>query len=77
MEFLGNILPYVQLVLSVLLVVGILMQQSDASLGAAFGGGNDAGGVQHTRRGAEKVVFDGTIIISILFVLSIVIELFI
>ena len=78
MELLREILPYGQMVLAVLLIVGILMQQSDASLGAVFGGGNDGGGgASRTRRGLEKILFNGTIIIAILFVLSSILALLI
>jgi protein translocase SecG subunit len=65
----ANILPIIQIVLSVLLVAGVLIQQSDAGLGSAFGGG-DGGGGGHTRRGMEKNIFYGTIVIAILFVAS-------
>jgi preprotein translocase subunit SecG len=75
MESFTGILPYIQMVLAVLLVVGVLMQQSDASLGAVFGGGNDAGGIKRTRRGLEKILFNGSITVSILFVLSSLIAL--
>jgi preprotein translocase subunit SecG len=64
-----SILPIVQIILSILLVAGVLMQQSDGGLGSAFGGG-DGGGGGHTRRGAEKTIFNATIVIAILFVAS-------
>ncbi len=63
-----NVIPVIQIVLSVLLIVLILMQQNDASLGAAFGG--DDSGVARTRRGPEKFVFIATVIIAIAFALS-------
>lgn len=50
----------------------ILMQQSDAGLGAVFGG-TDGGGINRTRRGSEKIIFQATIVIGILFVLSVAI----
>lgn len=65
----AQILPIIQIILSLLLVAGVLMQQSDAGLGSAFGGG-DGGGSGHTRRGMEKTIFNATIIIAILFVVS-------
>ena len=74
MQFLAQILPYIQLILSAILVAVVLLQQSDASLGGAFGGG-DNGGVQHTRRGAAKVLFNTTIIVGILFTVSALIAL--
>lgn len=69
MENLANILPYIQIVLSILLVGSILLQQTGNDLGGAFGGGDDFSG-GHTRRGMEKTLFNITIIIAILFVLS-------
>lgn len=69
MGFITTILPYVQVVLAVLLAGAILLQQTSASTGGAFGGG-DAMGSYHTRRGAEKALFNLTIIIGVLFALS-------
>ncbi len=69
MENLSNILPYIQIILSVLLVVSILLQQSGNDLGGAFGGGDDFSN-KHTRRGLEKTLFNITVIIAILFVIS-------
>ena len=64
-----QILPYIQAVLSILLVVGILLQRSEASLGTAFGSG-DAVGSKFSRRGFEKILFNATILIAILFLAS-------
>ncbi len=67
MTFISNILPYIQIILSIILIVIILVQQSDAGMGGVFGGGGGEGGVYHTRRGFEKFLFTTTIVISILF----------
>ena len=75
MENLGAYLPYIQISLAVLTSVAILLQRSEAGLGAAFGD-YDAG-VKITRRGFEKFMFNGTIVLGILFVLSVVIDLII
>ncbi|HRH25535.1 MAG TPA: preprotein translocase subunit SecG [Parcubacteria group bacterium] len=69
-----NILPYIQAVLSVVLVVAILLQRSDASLGSAFG--NEQGNTKFTRRGFEKFLFNATIVIAILFAVSAILSLF-
>lgn len=53
-----------QIVLAVLLVAAILLQARGTGLGAAFGGG---GNVYRTKRGAEKKLFQLTIVLSILF----------
>lgn len=63
-----QILPYIQIGLSVILIALILIQQSDADLGS-FGGSTNTASM-HTRRGAEKVVFYATILIAILFAAS-------
>jgi preprotein translocase subunit SecG len=60
------LLAVIQIILSVVLIAAILLQNSESGLGAAFGG--DDGGVKTTRRGAEKVMFQGTIILAIVFV---------
>jgi len=69
MSIAGSI-PYIQIVLSVLLIGGILLQQSEAGLGGAFGGGDGFSSGHHTKRGAEKILFVGTIVISILFAVT-------
>jgi len=62
-----GMVPYIQIVLSVLLILGVLIQQSDAGAGGTFGGGDGFSSGHHTKRGAEKTIFIGTIIIAILF----------
>ena len=59
-------LPIIQIVLSILLTVGILLQVSSAGIGASLGGGDSVANY-HTRRGFEKFLFYFTIIIAILF----------
>ena len=76
MEFLHGVLPYVQIVLSALLIVAIVLQRTGASLGGAFGGDNFSSGF-HTRRGLEKTLFYATITLGILFALSAFINLLI
>lgn len=77
MQSLVGILPYIQIVLSIFLIGGILLQQSEASLGAVFGDSGESGGQARTRRGFEKTVFTATIVLAILFIVSIVVSLFI
>jgi protein translocase SecG subunit len=75
-SFISTILPFIQLVLSVLLVVAIILQTRGSSLGGAFGG-SDAGTTFYTRRGAEKVLFRATIALGVLFALSAFISLYV
>ncbi|HEX2792362.1 MAG TPA: preprotein translocase subunit SecG [Candidatus Paceibacterota bacterium] len=69
MAYLAAYLPYIQIVLSVLLVLGIVLQNRGASLGGAFGGDNFAS-TFYKRRGAELFLFNATIVIAVLFVLT-------
>ena len=64
-----QILPYIQIVLSMLLIGGVLLQRSEAGLGTAFGGDGTIGG-RFMRRGFEKILFNATIVITALFVIS-------
>jgi preprotein translocase subunit SecG len=60
----GVILDIAQFILACLLIASILLQAKGTGLGAAFGGG---GNVFRTRRGAEKKIFQLTIVFAILF----------
>ena len=62
-------LPYIQIILSVLLIAAILLQQRGSSLGGAFGGDNFSSAF-HKRRGAELFLFKFSIGIAIIFVLT-------
>ncbi len=75
MQFIANILPYAQIVLSVLLIIAILLQQRGSSLGGAFGGDN-MGTTFYTRRGGEKLLFQATITLGVLFTLAAFLNLF-
>ena len=68
MEFLVTVLPWLQIILSIILVAAILLQQSGAGVGGALGGGDDS--IHYTRRGMEKVLFYVSIIVATLFTLS-------
>lgn len=74
MAALATFLPYIQIGLVVLIIIGVLFQQSDTSLGGAFGAG-DSGSNFRTRRGAERFLFIGTIVVSVLFVASCIVAL--
>ena len=60
-----QILQYVTLISAVLLVVVILMQNQGAGLGGAWGG---EGNFYRSKRGAEKALFIGTIVLSVIFI---------
>ena len=63
------ILPIIQIVLAVLMTAAILLQQSEAGLGVAFGG-SDSVSSWRTRRGFEKFLFIGTLVLGVLFIAS-------
>ena len=54
----------IQIILAVLLMAAILLQQRGTGLSGAFGG---EGSAYSTRRGIEKILFSGTIIVAVLF----------
>lgn len=55
-----------------LMIVCILLQQRGASLGAGFG---SSGELYTTRRGFDKNLYEATIILAVIFVLSILVSL--
>lgn len=63
-----TILQIVTIGSGVLMVASILLQQRGASLGAGFG---SSGELYTTRRGLDKNLFEATIVLAVIFVLSI------
>ena len=63
----------IQVIVSVLLVISILLQNRGSGLSAAFGG--DFGGY-YTKRGFEKFLFYLSIILSILFIILAIINVY-
>lgn len=53
-----------QIILAGILIGAILMQAKGSGLGSAFGGG---GNIYQTKRGAEKVLYNSTIVLGIIF----------
>lgn len=66
-------LAVTQIIVSTLLIVMILLQSQGGGTGAVFGGGG--GETYHTRKGVEKIVFTGTIIGTVVFILISVVNL--
>lgn len=64
----NDIIQITTVVSAILVILSILLQQRGASLGAGFGG---SGELYTTRRGVDKSLFDVTIILSVIFILSI------
>lgn len=68
----NTILQIVTVGSAVLMMISILLQQRGASLGAGFGGSNE---LYTTRRGLDKNLFEATVVLSVIFILSILIGL--
>lgn len=63
-----SILQIVTIGSALLMVLCILLQQRGASLGAGFG---SSGELYTTRRGLDKNLFEATVVLAVVFVLSI------
>ena len=68
----AGLLQIVTIVSAVLMVLSILLQARGASLGAGFG---SSGELFTTRRGIDKSLYEATIVLAVLFVLSILANL--
>jgi len=75
MELIAKILPISQVIISILLIISVLLQQTGVGLGTGLGGGNDAAGINSTRRGLEKFLLKFTIVLATLFLLTSVLDL--
>ncbi|HSX48317.1 MAG TPA: preprotein translocase subunit SecG [Candidatus Nanoarchaeia archaeon] len=63
-----NFFNIITIVSAVIMIATILLQSRGAGLGASFGG---EGNFYRSRRGAEKAIFNLTIIAAVVFVLSV------
>lgn len=64
----GTILQVITLGSAVLMIIAILLQQRGASLGAGFG---SSGELYTTRRGLDKNLFEVSVVLAVVFILSI------
>ena len=67
-----TILQIVTVGSAVLMILAILLQQRGESLGAGFG---SSGELYTTRRGLDKNLFEASIVMAVIFVLSILVGL--
>jgi len=68
----NGILQIITIVSAILTILAILLQQRGASLGAGFG---SSGELFTTRRGIDKSLFEVSIVLAVIFVLSILVGL--
>lgn len=64
------VLSVIQILVSLGLITLILLQSSKGGLGGGLGGGE----LYRTKRGAEKIVFTATIVLSVLFLMTSIIS---
>lgn len=69
MKSLFNVITVITAISTILL---ILIQSRGQSLGTTFGGDTN---FYRSRRGAEAVIFNATIVFSVIFVLSVVLSI--
>ncbi len=60
-----SIINFLQILSGVLLVLVIIVQQKGSGLGSSFGGGDS---FYRTKRGAEKLLFQATIVLAVVFI---------
>ncbi len=66
-----NLFNWITIISVSLMILTILIQSRGQSLGAAFGGDTS---FYRSRRGAEAVIFNTTIVLAIIFVLSVILS---
>ncbi|HEX6416105.1 MAG TPA: preprotein translocase subunit SecG [Candidatus Saccharimonadales bacterium] len=67
-----SILQVVTVGSALLMILAVLLQQRGASLGAGFG---SSGELYTTRRGLDRNLYEATIVLAVIFVLSILVGL--
>ena len=67
-----NLFNIITIISSLLLMLTILIQSRGQSLGATFGGDTN---FYRSRRGAEAVIFNASIVLAVIFVLSVILSI--
>ncbi|MCB9809181.1 preprotein translocase subunit SecG [Candidatus Nomurabacteria bacterium] len=62
-----NIITILQIIVSIILAIGILLQNTGSGIEGALGGGSSFESVHTTRRGFELFIFNVTIIAGVAF----------
>lgn len=68
----NSLIVIIQMVLGIILIGLVLLQSKGTGLGSAFGGDM---GFYRTKRGFEKLLFNATIVVVALFIVTSIIEL--
>jgi preprotein translocase subunit SecG len=67
-----NLFSAITVISASLMILCILIQSRGQSLGAAFGGDTS---YFRSRRGAEAVIFNATVVLAVIFVLSVTLSI--
>ena len=67
-----NLFNAITIISAIMLMLFVLIQSRGQSLGATFGGDTN---YYRSRRGAEAVIFNATIVFAVLFVLSVILSI--
>ncbi len=67
-----NLFNLITVISAILMVVAILVQNRGQSLGVSFGGDNSS---YRSKRGSELVIYNATIVLAIIFTLSIILSI--
>ena len=67
-----NLFNLITVISAILMIISILVQNRGQSLGVSFGGDNSS---YRSKRGSELVVFNATIVLAIIFTLSIILSI--
>lgn len=68
-----NVIGIVQIAVSISLIALIILQAKGVGLGAAWGGGGE---FYKSRRGVEKIVFNFTVFLVVIFLITSLASLF-
>ena len=68
MSVINEILQIVMIGSAILLIIAVILQSRGATLGAGLG---STGELHTTRRGIDKNLFEATIVLAVIFVVSI------
>ena len=67
-----NLLNIITVITGALMILLVLLQNRGQSLGSSFGGDSS---FYRSKRGAEKIIFNATIVLAVVFVLSVILSL--
>jgi protein translocase SecG subunit len=67
-----NLFNIITIISALSMILAILIQSRGQSLGATFGGDTS---FYRSRRGAEAVLFNATIVLAVIFVLSVILSI--